>query len=145
MTTIRYFSVCFIAAVHLIAIAQSGPTNSKIDKQLNFNQDDPHLYAHNMDAFYGNKNNLGLEDDKPALMNASQCGTRFRRFQPRRSSKIIGGMPVIYGEFPWQVQIQHFSFEKSSFVHHCGGAVIGERLILTAAHCLQVRVDIGNV
>lgn len=137
MDLIPVFSafVKLLILVQLISMVNCGP--AKVDKQLNYNKDDPLLYAENMDKYYEN-NYLNLSD-KVQMSDASLCGTRFGRFQPRRSSRIIGGMPVIYGEFPWQVQIQHFNFEKASFEHHCGGAVVGERLILSAAHCLQVR------
>lgn len=114
----------------LITIVQSIP----VKKQLNFNQVDK--FAQSMDKFY-ELNYLNLVDNKEP-MDMNQCGTRSGRFQSKRTSKIIGGSPVIYGEFPWQVQIQHFNFENATFEHHCGGAVIGERLILSAAHCLDV-------
>lgn len=108
--------------------------------QLNFGgggagADDMLLYAEQMDAFYDNYNELSGD-----AYNATACGTRFVQFSPRREPKIIGGMPAIYGAYPWQVQIQMFHLERSTFSHHCGGAVIGERLILTAAHCLQVHM-----
>ncbi|GAB0087672.1 Peptidase S1 domain-containing protein [Sergentomyia squamirostris] len=79
-----------------------------------------------------------------------ECGTRFIRFQPQRKGRIIGGMVPPYGAYPWQVEIQNFHYDKSAFEHHCGGAVIGERMVITAAHCLQVpqqeylRVVIGD-
>lgn len=127
------FCVTFWIGVNILPVFDCSP----VKKQLDYNQDDPLLYANNMDTYY-ESNYLSL-DDKPRVMNNSQCGTRGGRFQLRRTSKIIGGMPVIYGEHPWQVQIQHFNFESATFVHHCGGAVVGERLILSAAHCLQVN------
>lgn len=128
------FCVKFWLTVNLFLAAECVPAK----KQLDYQQEDPILYAQNMDTFY--ENNFLNFGDMPApqvLNNASQCGTREGRFQSRRS-KIIGGMDAIYGEYPWQVQIQSFNFEKETFQHHCGGAVVGERLILSAAHCLQV-------
>lgn len=122
--------------VQIISLVNGGPTKLH-KKQIDYNKEDPLLFAHNMDTYY-ETNYLHLEDKPSDMSNASQCGTRHGRFQPRRTSKIIGGASVIYGEYPWQVQIQHFNFEKATFVHHCGGAVVGERLILSAAHCLQV-------
>ncbi|KAJ0182962.1 hypothetical protein K1T71_000938 [Dendrolimus kikuchii] len=66
-----------------------------------------------------------------------QCGTRTIDFNPRRTGKIVGGSETPYGAYPWQVEIQILDIDKLSFVHHCGGAVIGERLVLSAAHCFD--------
>ncbi|KAF0309376.1 Hyaluronan-binding protein 2 [Amphibalanus amphitrite] len=52
------------------------------------------------------------------------------------SRRVVGGRVVTYGTYPWQAQIQVYS-NAGHFEHHCGGVLIGERLVLTAAHCLR--------
>ncbi|XP_063708893.1 trypsin-1-like [Culicoides brevitarsis] len=44
--------------------------------------------------------------------------------------KIVGGEPAIPHEFPYQISIQIELGET-----HCGGSIINENYILTAAHC----------
>jgi secreted trypsin-like serine protease len=44
--------------------------------------------------------------------------------------RIIGGSAAERGQFPWQVGL---IIESSAF---CGGSLISERWVLTAAHCV---------
>jgi secreted trypsin-like serine protease len=45
---------------------------------------------------------------------------------------IVGGRDAPPGAWPWQVQIAYDSYE-----HYCGGSVLNEEWIVTAAHCVR--------
>jgi secreted trypsin-like serine protease len=47
--------------------------------------------------------------------------------------KIIGGSNASPGEFPWQVSIQ--VVQGGSRFHMCGGSILSNNKIATAAHC----------
>lgn len=55
-------------------------------------------------------------------------GARFKL-----QSRIVGGQDAIRGQFPYSVSIRDYK----SKAHFCGGALISDQHILTAAHCLQ--------
>ncbi|XP_037090168.1 trypsin-1-like [Pollicipes pollicipes] len=57
---------------------------------------------------------------------------------PRPPLRIVGGRPAPAGAFPWLVGVANF-FGSIPF---CGGAIINERFVLTAAHCLMSRYPI---
>jgi len=52
--------------------------------------------------------------------------------------RIIGGEEAVDGEFPWQVSIRHFLGLGAS--HFCGGTIIDNDWVLTAAQCCQNQV-----
>lgn len=49
--------------------------------------------------------------------------------------RIINGYTVKANSFPWMVSLG-FQGTTMSFPHLCGGSLINERFILTAAHCV---------
>ena len=50
------------------------------------------------------------------------------------ASPIIGGAEATPGEYPWQVQLK-----IPGYAHWCGGSVIDDTWVLTAAHCVDGR------
>ncbi|KAB5553823.1 hypothetical protein PHYPO_G00043140 [Pangasianodon hypophthalmus] len=51
--------------------------------------------------------------------------------RPPLNTKIVGGEDAAPGSWPWQVSIQSGGF------HFCGGSLINENWVLSAAHCFQ--------
>ncbi|XP_034097284.1 trypsin-7 [Drosophila albomicans] len=63
--------------------------------------------------------------------------------QPRLDGRIVGGVETTIEEYPYQISLQRS-------YHMCGGSLIGERVVLTAAHCVDssttfsAKVRIGS-
>lgn len=65
--------------------------------------------------------------------------------KPTFDGRIVGGFQIDIAEVPWQVSLQYNG-------HMCGGSILSENWILTAAHCIkhienspsQMKVRVGS-
>ncbi|XP_014253065.1 trypsin-7-like [Cimex lectularius] len=66
------------------------------------------------------------------------CGER------NDASRIVGGEATLSNEFPWMVRLSYFNR------FYCGGMLINDRYVLTAAHCVRgfiwfmIKVTLGE-
>jgi len=72
------------------------------------------------------------------FVNVSCEGTQKCGTYSTRAPKIVGGRECFEGEFPWMVSL------KSETGHFCGGFVISEKHVLTAAHCFLQKYAPSN-
>ena len=49
--------------------------------------------------------------------------------------KIVGGRPATDGEVPYVVSLQRTGW-GGGWDHRCGGSILNENTIITAAHCI---------
>ncbi|XP_064645604.1 plasma kallikrein-like [Lineus longissimus] len=57
------------------------------------------------------------------------------------SYRIVGGWAAQKGEWPWVVSIQIHQEGWDDFMHWCGGAILDDKHIITAAHCFMSPAD----
>ena len=55
--------------------------------------------------------------------------------------RIVGGKQARLHEFPWIVSLQKYLQSYQKVHHFCGGTIINQWFIITAAHCLHKSVD----
>ena len=70
---------------------------------------------------------------------------------PKYKKKILGGTVAKLGQYPWQVSLGHAWVGNIAESHFCGGVIISQSWLLTAAHCVagkdkeQIKVVAGTI
>jgi len=86
---------------------------------------------------------ISLQDD--SFRWNLKCGETFHKpkfGRHRHEKRIIGGEDAVRHSWPFLASIRILLNGESE--HHCGGTIISDRHILTAAHCIFVHVELGN-
>ncbi|XP_013193920.2 transmembrane protease serine 9 [Amyelois transitella] len=73
---------------------------------------------------WGNRPPL-MELNQPKTTCTCKCGER------NEASRIVGGFEAGTNEFPWMARLTYFKR------FYCGGMLINDRYVLTAAHCVK--------
>ncbi|XP_034256099.1 trypsin-7-like [Thrips palmi] len=79
----------------------------------------------NFFGFLGNSQQSAKPQQQETPTCSCRCGDR------NDASRIVGGKPANANEFPWMVRLSYFNR------FYCGGMLINDRYVLTAAHCVK--------
>ena len=79
-------------------------------------------------VFYGNFN---VNNSNMKII--ADCGVK-----PDSGSRIVNGVDAYENEFPWQVSWRFFNKTTNTHRHVCGGSIISDQYVLTAAHCVDL-------
>ncbi|XP_039701268.1 transmembrane protease serine 11D, partial [Pteropus medius] len=75
-----------------------------------------------------------ITDQDTVIMFTQECGVR-PDLMTLSEERVMGGIKAEKGDWPWQVSLQ------LNNIHHCGGILISNRWILSAAHCFRSHPD----
>ncbi|CAK8682677.1 unnamed protein product [Clavelina lepadiformis] len=71
-------------------------------------------------------------------VSTAQCGSTCCSRTKRTLAKRVRESEDAHGEFPWHVSVWKRSDEDESlYIHKCGGVLLTNDRVLTAAHCLE--------
>ena len=95
-------------------------------------------HKHGVKSYFNKGRSRGCEDKRVSVhlsCSTFECGKTATSFYP--SSRIVGGSESLPGSWPWLVGL-HGGVDQVFF---CGGILISEYWVLSAAHCVGNQTD----
>lgn len=81
--------------------------------------------ANPIKGWFGSRETKPPAHDTPSSACSCKCGER------NDETRIVGGEKAKVNEFPWMARLSYFNR------FYCGGMLINDRYVLTAAHCVK--------
>jgi len=93
-----------------------------------------------------NRQDINLTLDKILLDRQIFATSRMQRIKDhsQKFNRIVGGRNADINSFSWMVAFSYYDF-SGELKNYCGGTLIGDRWILTAAHCEVLTTDIAVI
>ena len=90
----------------------------------------------------------GTSNSKRPDLLPADCGRRLVQLEDTSRPFIVGAGPAYHDQYPWQARVEVYKQELGGYGHQCGGIIVTNRHVITAAHCvdhvglasMQVRV-----
>ncbi|KAF7246935.1 Transmembrane protease serine 12 [Varanus komodoensis] len=83
----------------------------------------------------------GRSSSLSALLRTNDCGTRPAVDKLKTGARIVGGYEAQLGAWPWQISLQIYRLGIGlRYLHVCGGSLINNNSVLTAAHCIKEKL-----
>ena len=88
-------------------------------------------------------NALSIEAFTAAIRQLLEKIKKPRPTQPSRllpEKLVVGGVEAIPNSIPWQVAL----VQRGERIPRCGGTIICEKFVMTAAHCIGLNPDVNR-
>ncbi|XP_059484211.1 trypsin-1-like [Neocloeon triangulifer] len=105
-----------------------------------FNQQQPNNYFNNVQQYAQNSPDCvcGL----PSTTTSGQRSPRANFFIEPDDGRIVGGIEAVPHSMPWMALLVS---QERDYAPFCGGSIINDRYVLTAAHCYDKKILIEDI